>query len=100
MYPVESCQKRSVDEVGKDDEGVGLVQVEQEDGRDEGHALDTINVNLRQFAVFFYLFSCFGLYLNITKVWSVAHIGAQQVSQCRVVGTPLLNIVTVQTQSD
>ena len=44
VYPVESCQKRSVDEVGKDDEGVGLVQVEQEDGRDEGHALDTINV--------------------------------------------------------
>ena len=47
MYPVESCQKRSVDEVGKDDEGIGLLQVEQEDGRDEGHALDTVKVNLR-----------------------------------------------------
>ena len=45
MYPVESCQKRSVDEVGKDDEGIGLLQVEQEDGRDEGHALDTDKVN-------------------------------------------------------
>ena len=44
-YPVESCQKRSVDKVGKDDESVGLVQVEEEDGRDEGHALDTDKVN-------------------------------------------------------
>ena len=52
VYPVESCQKRSVDEVGKDDEGVGLVQVEQEDGRDEGHALDTAEVNLRPFGIF------------------------------------------------
>ena len=39
-YPVESCQKRSIDKVGKDDEGVGLLQVEEEDRRDEGHALD------------------------------------------------------------
>ena len=52
VYPVESCQKRSVDEVGKDDEGVGLVQVEQEDGRDEGHALGTAKVNLHPFANF------------------------------------------------
>ena len=39
-YPIESCQERSVDKVGKDNEGVGLLQVEEEDGRDEGHALD------------------------------------------------------------
>ena len=39
-YPVESCQERSVDKVGKDNEGVGLLQVEEEDGRDEGHALE------------------------------------------------------------
>ena len=93
VYPVESCQKRSVDEVGKDDEGVGLVQVEQEDGRDEGHALEPRLIFTH------FLFSCFG-YLNITKVWSVAHIGAQQVSQCGVVGTPLLNTVSVETRQD
>ena len=57
VYPVESCQKRSVDEVGKDDEGVGLVQVEQEDGCDEGHALDTDKVNLRPLSLSLYFYA-------------------------------------------
>ena len=56
QHPVESCQKRSVDKVGKDDEGVGLVQVEQEDGRDEGHALDTDNVNTGLLCMFLFSF--------------------------------------------
>ena len=94
-YPVESCQERSVDKVGKDDEGVGLVQVEEEDGCDEGHALDNhnqgeyVSIYILIF-VFCYTFS----YLNIAKVWSVADVGAQQVPQCRVIWTALLNSFT------
>ena len=91
-YPVESCQERSVDKVGKDNEGVSLLQVEEEDGRDEGHALD--NHNQGEYVsiyILIFVFCYTSSYLNIAKVWSVADVCAQQVPQCRVIGTALLN---------
>ena len=65
-YPIESCQKWSVDKVCKDDEGVRLFKVEEKDGSDEGHAL------------------------HVAKVRSVADVSTQQVPQCCVVRTTLL----------
>ena len=65
-YPIESCQKWSVDKVCKDDEGVRLFKVEEKDSSDEGHAL------------------------HVAKVRSVADVSTQQVPQCCVVRTTLL----------
>ena len=65
-YPVKSRKQGTVHKVGKDDESFSLLEVEKEDGGDEGHAL------------------------HVAEVRPVADVGAQQVPQRGVVGPALL----------
>ena len=60
------CRKLQVHKIGKDDESFSLLEVEKEDGGDEGHAL------------------------HVAEVRPVADVGAQQVPQRGVVGPALL----------